>query len=57
MNEVEMDDILTWWSLKANSPHDTKEYKKFYQDKLDKVLKLVDELNKKKLDFNAKSIV
>ena len=53
MNEVEMDDILLWWSLKANSPHDTKEYKKFYQDKLDKVLKLVDELNKKKLDFNA----
>ena len=53
MNEVEMDEILMRWSLKANSPHHTKEYKKFYQDKLDKVLKLVDELNKKKLDFNA----
>ena len=48
MNEVEMDDILTWWSLKANSPYDTKEYKKFYQDKLDKVLKLVEKLNKEK---------
>jgi len=48
MNEVEMDDILTWWSLKANSPYDTKEYKKFYRDKLDKVLKLVEKLNKEK---------
>ena len=48
MNELKMDEILMWWSLKSTSPHHTKEYKKFYQDKLDKVLKLVDELNKEK---------
>ena len=45
MNEIEMGDILTWWSLKSTSPHHTEKYKKFYQDKLDKVIKLVEELN------------
>ena len=41
-----MDEILQWWSLKSTSPHATKEQKQFYQDKLDKVMKLVEELNK-----------
>ena len=45
MNELEMDEILQWWSLKSTSPHATKEQKQFYQDKLDKVMKLVEELN------------
>ena len=53
MNEVEMDEILMRWSLKANSPHDTKEYKKFYQDKLDKVMKLVEELNDENIQSRA----
>ena len=41
-----MDEILQWWSLKSTSPHATKKEKQFYQDKLDKVMKLVEELNK-----------
>ena len=45
MNELEMDEILQWWSLKSTSPHATKEQKQFYQDKLDKFMKLVEELN------------
>ena len=53
MTTLEMEEIIQWWSLKSTSPYKTKEEKQFYQDKLDKVLKLVDELNKKKLDFNA----
>ena len=40
-----MDEILQWWSLKSTSPHATKKEKQFYQDKLDKVNKLVEELN------------
>ena len=41
-----MDEILQWWCLKSTSPHKTKKEKQFYQDKLDKVMKLVEELNK-----------
>ena len=40
-----MDEILQWWSLKSTSPHRTEKEKQFYQDKLDKVIKLVEELN------------
>ena len=40
-----MFDILQWWSLKSTSPYKTKKEKQFYQDKLDKVNKLVEELN------------
>ena len=46
MNTLEMFDILEWWSLKSTSPYKTKKEKQFYQDKLDKVNKLVEELNK-----------
>jgi Asp-tRNA(Asn)/Glu-tRNA(Gln) amidotransferase C subunit len=46
MNELEMDEILQWWSLKSTSPHLTKEEKQHWQDKLNKVMKLVEELNK-----------
>ncbi len=53
MNEIKMNELLQWWSLQSNHPYRTEEEKQFYQDKLDKVLKLIDELNKKKLDFNA----
>ncbi len=41
-----MDEILQWWSLKSTSPHLTKEEKQHWQDKLNKVMKLVEELNK-----------
>ena len=44
MNELEMQDLIQWWSLKSTSPYKTKEEKQFYQDKLDKVKKLVEEL-------------
>ena len=40
-----MFDVLQWWSLKSTSPYKTKKEKQFYQDKLDKVNKLVEELN------------
>ena len=46
MNELEMDEILQWWSLKSTSQHLTKEEKQHWQDKLNKVMKLVEELNK-----------
>ena len=41
-----MDKLLQWWSLQSMHPYKTKEEKQFYQDKLDKVIKLVEELNK-----------
>ena len=44
MTELEMNEILMWWSLKSTNPHKSKEEKQFYQDKLDKVVKLVEEL-------------
>ena len=40
-----MDEILQWWSLKSTSPYKSKKEKQFYQDKLDKVMKLVEELD------------
>tara|TARA_R100001594_G_scaffold119792_1_gene155299 strand:+ start:225 stop:374 length:150 start_codon:yes stop_codon:yes gene_type:complete len=45
VNTLKMFDILEWWSLKSTSPYKTKKQKQFYQDKLDKVMKLVEELN------------
>ena len=44
MNQLEMDELLQWWSLQSMHPHKTEEEKQFYQDKLDKVIKLVEEL-------------
>ena len=46
MNTLEMEDLIRWWSLQSMHPYKTKEEKQFYQDKLDKVNKLVEELNK-----------
>jgi len=48
VNTLEMEEIIQWWSLKSTSPYKTKEEKQFYQDKLDKVIKLVEELNETK---------
>ena len=48
-----MDEILQWWSLKSTSPHKTKKEKQFYQDKLDKVMKLVEELNDENIQSRA----
>ena len=45
MNELEMEEIIQWWSLKSTSPYFTKEQKQYWQDKLDKVKKLVEELD------------
>ena len=45
MNTLEMNEILQWWSLKSTSPYATKEEKQYWQDKLDKVKKLVEELD------------
>ena len=45
MNTLEMREIIQWWSLKSTSPHATKEEKQHWQDKLDKVKKLVEELD------------
>ena len=45
MNSIEMEEIIQWWSLKSTSPHATKEEKQYWQDKLDKVKKLVEELD------------
>tara|TARA_B100000287_G_C19974174_1_gene519768 strand:+ start:93 stop:242 length:150 start_codon:yes stop_codon:yes gene_type:complete len=44
-----MFDVLEWWSLKSTSPHKTKKEKQLYQDKLDKVMNLVEELNKNEI--------
>ena len=48
MTYLEMEDTLQWWSLQSTNPHKTKKEKQFYQDKLDKVIKLVEELNETK---------
>ncbi len=45
MNQLEMDELLQWWSLQSMHPYRTEEEKQFYQNKLDKVIKLVEELN------------
>mgnify|MGYP004141582147 FL=1 len=45
MNTLEMREIIQWWSLKSTSPYLSKEEKQYWQDKLDKVKKLVEELD------------
>ena len=45
MNELEMFDKLQWWCLKSTHPNLSPAEKKFYQNKLNKVVKLVEELN------------
>ena len=45
MNTLEMNEILQWWSLKSTSPYLTKEEKQYWQDKLDKVKELLEELD------------
>ena len=45
MNQLEMNELLQWWSLQSMHPYRTEEEKQFYQNKLDKVIKLVEELN------------
>ena len=45
MNTLEMEEIIQWWSLKSTSPYATKKEKQYWQDKLDKVIKLVEELD------------
>ena len=45
MNQLEADELIQWWSLQSMHPYRTEEEKQFYQNKLDKVIKLVEELN------------
>ena len=45
MNTLEMEEIIQWWSLKSTSPYATKEEKHYWQDKLNKVKKLVEKLD------------
>ena len=45
MNDIEMEEIITWWSLKSMAPYTTDEQKQHWKDKLDKVRKLVEELD------------
>jgi len=44
MNSLEMQEMVQWWSLQSVHPYKTKEEKQFYQDKVDKVIKLVEEI-------------
>ena len=44
MNQLEMGELLQWWFLQSTHPYKTKKEKQFYQNKLDKVIKLVEEL-------------
>lgn len=54
MNGLEAIDTIGWWCIKSTSPHHTKEQKQVYQDRLDKVVKLVDELNDGEVYFIPK---
>ena len=45
MNELEMQDLIQWWSLKSTSPYKSDKEKKYYQDKLDEVIKCVEKLD------------
>ena len=45
MTTLEMEEIIQWWSLNSTSPYATKEEKQYWQDKLNKVKKLVEELD------------
>ncbi len=45
MNTLETQDLIQWWSLQSMHPYKTKEEKQHWQDKLDKVMKLVEELD------------
>ena len=45
MNDIEMEEIMTWWSLKSMAPYTTAKQKQHWKDKLDKVRKLVEELD------------
>ena len=45
MNTLEMEEIIQWWSLKSTSPYATKKEKQYWQDKLDKVKELLEELD------------
>ena len=40
-----MEEIIQSWCIKSTSPYATKKEKQYWQDKLDKVIKLVEELD------------
>ena len=44
MNEIELQNIIEWWCIKSTSPYKSDKEKKFYQDKLDEVMRLVEKL-------------
>ena len=45
LNDLDIHEVITWWSLNSTSPYKTKKEKQYWQDKLDKVIKLVEELD------------
>ena len=45
LNDLDIHEVITWWSLKSTSPHETKKEKQHWQDKLDKVKELLEELD------------
>ena len=40
-----MIDKIEWWCLQSTNLHKTRKEKQFYQNKLNKITKLVEELN------------
>jgi len=45
LNDLDIHEVITWWSLKSTSPYATKKEKQYWQDKLDKVKELLEELD------------
>ena len=45
LNDLDIHEVITWWSLKSTSPYATKKEKQYWQDKLNKVIKLVEKLD------------
>ena len=45
LNDLDIHEVITWWCLKSTSPHLTKKQKQHWQDKLNKVKELLEELD------------
>ena len=45
LNDLDIHEVITWWSLKSTSPYATKEEKQYWQDKLNQVKELLEKLD------------
>ena len=45
MNELELSKIIEWWCIQSTHPYKSDKEKQLYQDKLNKVMKFVENLN------------